>query len=312
VIGCQGAADCEPDEVCDPTGICRTAGDPCASRVCAAGSVCRDGACQVVGCSAGGCEADELCDPSGVCRPERDACASAECPTETVCRGDGGCEVVHCAGAGGCGPGEVCDPFGVCRPPADACGSKRCEAGEVCRAGACAAVSCAGAATCAAAELCTAGFCAPISQVPCAPDGGLVDTETDPFNCGGCGHVCPAPLNTPVSCSGGLCGRGPCQPGTFDLDGPATFGCEATCAGATCTLADGGSLTLGAPPLPETGLVAQVLCSGGALPPAPQTNARFTNYGVLGEPTPPLWGGAVRQRNATFQNIPGFMSVSPR
>jgi len=34
----------------------------------------------------------------------------------------------------------------------------------------------------------------------------------------------------------------------------------------------------------------------------------------LAGPSRPVWlvGGAVRQRNTQFQNIPGFMSASPR
>jgi len=39
-----------------------------------------------------------------------------------------------------------------------------------------------------------------------------------------------------VTCEGGICGRGACDQGFYDLDGDATFGCESACnPGAACT-----------------------------------------------------------------------------
>ena len=71
----------------------------------------------------------------------------------------------------------------------------------------------------------------------CLPVGlEKLDLMTDPLNCGECGNQCPAPLHASVTCEGGLCGRGACEPGFFDLDGDATFGCESACnPGAACT-----------------------------------------------------------------------------
>lgn len=107
----------------------------------------------------------------------------------------------------------------------------------------------------------------------------------------------------------GVCGRGLCRPGFFDIDGPESFGCESTCIHRVCT-GPSGTVTLTAEPLPETGLVQQALASGSSFGGAVQTSATHTNIGVLGESTPPTAQGAVQQESATHTNIGGFFVVA--
>ena len=69
------------------------------------------------------------------------------------------------------------------------------------------------------------------------------NTQTDPLNCGSCGHKCSAETNMPASatssvlaysCSAGICGISACQPGFKNNDtgafhGGIANGCEYTC-----------------------------------------------------------------------------------
>ncbi len=74
--------------------------------------------------------------------------------------------------------------------------------------------------------------------------------------------------------------RGPCEPGRFDLDGVASNGCEARCAGTTCTVGEGETaytILLSAPPIPETGIAASELTSTGP------------GAIIMGQPTPMLY-----------------------
>jgi hypothetical protein len=63
---------------------------------------------------------------------------------------------------------------------------------------------------------------------PDAPDGCGANLDTDPANCGACGHVCHFAGATPT-CAAGVCGIDKCLPGFSDLDGVATNGCEYGC-----------------------------------------------------------------------------------
>ena len=53
------------------------------------------------------------------------------------------------------------------------------------------------------------------------------DLQTDPDNCGQCGHVCSA-AHSSGSCQQGKCGVD-CLPGYYDVDGNADNGCEYAC-----------------------------------------------------------------------------------
>ena len=131
------------------------------------------------------------------------------------------------------------------------------------------------------------------------------NTNTDPANCGSCGNACPNPVHAAAACVGGLCGRAACQPGFFDLDGPATTGCESTCVGKTCTLPDGGTITTNNEPLPETGLVGRSIVNGSSVGGSVQTNAAHTNMGSIGEATPAV-GGGLETSNAAHKHKGGF------
>jgi hypothetical protein len=63
---------------------------------------------------------------------------------------------------------------------------------------------------------------------PEAPDGCGANLESDPANCGACGHVCHFDGATPA-CNAGACVLDKCLPGNVDLDGDPTNGCEYVC-----------------------------------------------------------------------------------
>lgn len=54
------------------------------------------------------------------------------------------------------------------------------------------------------------------------------DLQTDPLNCGSCGHVCTL-ADAIGGCAGGACVITTCLPGHANLDGNAQNGCEYTC-----------------------------------------------------------------------------------
>jgi hypothetical protein len=173
--------------------------------------------------------------------------------------------------------------------------------------------------------LCESGACRPGDLTPCGFDGGgcvqtcqtdgtlgqcqppsgqPVNLQNDVNNCGQCGEVCPLPLHASPLCANGVCGRGPCQAGYFDIDGNATFGCEATCQGQVCTLPDGGTVVVNGTVLPEAGLFS-ALASGSSFGGAVQTSASFTNMAVLGESTPPPLDGGLVQTSPSYRNYVG-------
>jgi len=136
-------------------------------------------------------------------------------------------------------------------------------------------------------------------------DGGCVPDAGDLANCGACGHTCPTPVNAAPACLAGVCGRGPCRPGTYDLDGLG-LGCQWMCDGGTCTSLDGGTVTVTAAPLPETGIVFQAIGVGGSYGAEVMTSATYTNLGLTGESTPPGLDDAILETSASFSNLGGF------
>jgi len=143
----------------------------------------------------------------------------------------------------------------------------------------------------------------------CQRPEGTIDTESDPNNCGECGAVCPAPTNAPVACVAGACGRGPCEPGWYDLEGNGS--CRWQCQGNSCTDLDGNTMTPTNTPLPERGQVFQALSSASSWGGAVQTSPSYTNMGVLGESTPPVPGAEIEQTSASYRNHGGVSAVGP-
>ena len=136
---------------------------------------------------------------------------------------------------------------------------------------------------------------------PCQPPSGPIDTSSDPLHCGQCGNVCPAPGHASAKCMQGVCGRGPCAAGFFDLDlTSATFGCESTCTATACTDGAGKVTPITTRPLPESGAVFRALVSSSSLGGGLQTSTTKTNMGSLGAPA------AVEQRNSVHKHFGGF------
>jgi hypothetical protein len=132
--------------------------------------------------------------------------------------------------------------------------------------------------------------------------------KADVKNCGKCDRVCPVPAHASARCEKGVCGRGPCEAGFFDLD-EAVFGCETACARGVCTGPTGTPIKTDNEPLPETGTVFHAAASGSSYGSAVQTNGSFTNIGILGEATPLGVGGAVELKSSKYSNVGGFTSA---
>jgi hypothetical protein len=305
-----GGRTCPPGSGC-VEGRCLDAA--CVGVACAAGQVCALGQCVDKNCPGQQCGVNEICIEGactdvycvGVLCPEGAACAAGQCLprhcagqtclSQEVCL-ENVCTERACVGVA-CAVDHAC-AGGLCLPVH--CGDALCPAGSVCHGGVCTERVCVGV-VCPSGQACEGGTCS-----ACGPD---IDPQTDPNNCGGCGVVCPSPLNAEVRCVGGVCGRGPCHSGFFDLDGESTFGCEATCSQEYCIDGQGNVRPVTTQPPPETGVVVQTLSSGGSYGAAVQTNPKFTNIGILGEPTPPLSHPTGEQSSSSFRNISGF-SVS--
>ena len=148
---------------------------------------------------------------------------------------------------------------------------------------------------------------------PCVP------LRNDPLNCGTCGFVCSFANATPL-CSQGVCVRGACARGWYDLDGDPASGCEARCSGQTCTIGSGPTartVTLSALPVPESGAVASAFTSGGPVV-AGDHEPRVAPPGLLGEATPLPYhdcdvddpaAAYVENQNQHFVNQVGYQAV---
>jgi hypothetical protein len=225
-VGCVGAPP-TPCTACDGQcvdlqvdskncGVCGTA--------CAAGSVCREGAC-AVSCQSNQTACGSKCVDAKVDPANCGACGNA-CAAGQTCQA-GACST-------SCPSGQaVCS--GACvtlETNADNCGtcSRTCPSGAACRAGQCAVqcqpgqLSCDGGAcingqtenancgacgvTCSPGQVCSNGACGTTcggTLSTCTPDGGVTscaDTLTDNVNCGGCGVTCG---------TGQVCRAGACQ-----------------------------------------------------------------------------------------------------
>jgi hypothetical protein len=192
----NGASNaCDQADSCDGNGSCLP-------RLSQNGSTCNDGRFCTVG--------DEC--QGGVCTPtaNRNCGAGVSCDeTGDVCQCQGCSIGGTCVSAGTVNPTNPCQ---VCNPTRNAtayvgntgasCGSAAtsCSGQDTCSdQGVCLAnhfnnqTTCGSPGTCGIANLCDgAGNCQPRS----------IDLNTDPTNCGSCGHNCEA----------GACTRGVCQP----------------------------------------------------------------------------------------------------
>jgi hypothetical protein len=81
--------------------------------------------------------------------------------------------------------------------------------------------------------ICVAGTCGVGACLPGFYDcdanpanGCEVNLNSDVGNCGFCGNVCPSFPNASSTCTGGICGMGPCFPGWDNCDGNPANGCE--------------------------------------------------------------------------------------
>lgn len=152
-------------------------------------------------------------------------CVGAGPPSEEVCDGrDNNCN----------GTVDEADPnLGkTCYAP----GASGCDAGGTCK-GECKR----GAYTCTKAALVCGGMVIPQVEICDGKDNdcdGVVDngfdTDTDPRNCGGCGHACSFAHGIPL-CVSGVCafdpksGQGACADGWVDANHNPADGCEYAC-----------------------------------------------------------------------------------
>lgn len=218
-------------------GCAATSCAPCALPHSAAAS-CSAGACAVASCAAGyadcnqvaadGCEVDltSTHDHCGTCAT---ACSAAMVCSQGVCGVTCG-SLSNCAGScvdettdpahcGSCTNACTAPPQAMATCASSVCGFQ-CNAGYHTCGSACAddtsTASCGGSctpcqapqngsATCASGQCgvaCNPGFAVCGAACCAVTDGGCGNTQTDPLNCGSCGH----------SCQGGACNAGVCQP----------------------------------------------------------------------------------------------------
>jgi hypothetical protein len=150
--------------------------------------------------------ATTLCDPSVgycvECDPAREADLS-RCGDGTYCAADGQC-TLGCQSDADC-RGLTCDTErGLC---INCTLDSDCSAGTTCVSAVC-------------TPGCTDNSGCPYGWLCC--DNACQNPETDATSCGGCGQACDAG----GACWNGVCGEGPCAPGTAECDGDASNGCE--------------------------------------------------------------------------------------
>jgi hypothetical protein len=132
---------------------------------------------------------------------------------EAPCPPNAPCTFINCGAATGC---YGCSQgFKCCTVPAECGATSTCLPNDVC----CEDSDCAsGGCTTKTGAACPAGL------EKCS-DNCCHDTNTDPANCGSCGHACPGPANASPTCARGQCGFR-CNPGFADCNANPTDGCE--------------------------------------------------------------------------------------
>jgi hypothetical protein len=237
---CDGNAStgCEVSVNTDPTN-CGACGHVCS--VAHGSAACVSAVCQVASCNAGfadcdnnaatGCETPLAGDPNN-CGACGHVCSAAN--GTPACAG-GVCAVAACnAGFADCdgNPANGCETNVATNP--NACGL----CGNVCSSN-------------NATPGCTNSTCTLTCNLGFADCDGVLgngcerSTQSDPANCGGCGHVCVTPNGAPL-CASGICVVGGCNAGFGNCDGNPVNGCEdnlftdpANCGGCghVCSLA---------------------------------------------------------------------------
>ncbi|HPA80587.1 MAG TPA: hypothetical protein PLS95_07205 [Thermoanaerobaculales bacterium] len=183
------------------------------------------------GLSANGCESNLSIDPEN--------CGSCG----TLCPGSGGCV----CNAGKC---MLSCPAGMTACPGGACGTCVNLATDPDNCGACGSVCISANGT----PTCMNGLCFGCDGMPGTADcdndcsnGFETNLNTDPANCGSCGHACAVAHGTPA-CSTGMCVIASCDSAWDDCDKSYANGCEtdlandplhcgacnSQCAGASC------------------------------------------------------------------------------
>jgi hypothetical protein len=229
------------------THRCTYAGDPNGQpgTLCPAPRVCCADQC---------CPAHQVCDVSGpisiCCTPEpaattchppggtpRCGMAPNNCGQDVNC---GACEEVACQ-TGTCSAADHHCTY-VTNPNLTPCSTGTVTAGVCCDGqcvpgDCCTTADCTGVVNACTEHTCTCGggpACTRATERCCgaSPGGTCVHDQTDPTNCGGCGHHCPAGTCQVATCTHGVCGTAPVPDDTNP--GGACPGSEVCCSGA-CT-----------------------------------------------------------------------------
>lgn len=239
---------CVVDANCPQTRICVQNND---ARICVpVGCANKTPKCTKTGdfCTQGSCVANpcasKTCPSGSVCRPNDGkcvrSCATVKCATGQFCEG-GTCVKDPCA-ANACGTGRVCDTSNTAKPKCikDPCSTTSCKHGRACYRGLCVDDPCASMTCPDAKEQCVAGQC--VSRPSCLVD---IDCQGDDVCVGG---VCLAPgcyTKTPkcagannrcleATCQTDKCADGSLTCAADEFCRPTDNKCVKSCASVTC------------------------------------------------------------------------------